>query len=128
MIAGENSPRNITSCKSKIATNVSGFSYFSLLASGVFSTMDQNLGRAHNASGPGKDDDISWTEKFHADKDAYHGVRLSWYTLLGGNINHTKGITLSQKKFLEQYQKKFPPGKLSQKTRNPSLTLLKLTG
>ena len=55
--------------------------------------MDQNLGRAHNASGPGKDDDISWTEKFHADKDAYHGVRLSWYTLLGGNINHTKGIT-----------------------------------
>ena len=48
--------------------------------------------------------------------------------LLGGNINHTKGITLSQKKFPEQYQKKFPPGKLSQKTRNPSLTLLKLTG
>ena len=46
--------------------------------------MDQNLGRAHNASGPGKDDDISWTEKFHADKDAYHGVRLSWYTLIVG--------------------------------------------
>ena len=90
--------------------------------------MDQNLGRAHNASGPGKDDDISWTEKFHADKDAYHGVRLSWYTLLGGNINHTKGIALSQKKFPVQYYKKFPPGKLSQKTRNPSLTLLKLTG
>ena len=79
MIAGENSPRNITSCKSKIATNVSGFSYFSLLASGVFSTiMDQNLGRGHNASGPGKDDDISWTEKFHAGNEAYEGERLSW--------------------------------------------------
>jgi len=45
--------------------------YHSIIAGKIFH-------RAHNASGPGKDDDISWTEKFHADNEAYKGERLSW--------------------------------------------------